>query len=248
MTTDLLQALARSARDAYERLAGEYYDPRHITSRNFEAATRQALAHIAPPTLRGSTFLEVGAGRGAKSLGYVDLAHSTLVSTDLSHAMLRRQSDQGPSQLRVVCCAWRLPFCAATFDGVFAFLADPYNVPEFYREVRRVLKPRGTFIFTLPSLTWGNALRPAERIPRDETVFVDNDGALVPAPSLLISEDELRDRMSAAGFVIHGMATGTLPHNVPPESISPHVMIAARNLALPPQEVPLVNVVYAALA
>jgi SAM-dependent methyltransferase len=118
-------------------------------------------------------------------------------------------------------------------------------VPEFYREIGRVLKSGGIFIISLPNLIWGEALRSAEGIPGHETVFIDNRGSRVITPSFLISDDELRKRLELADFAVLGIETGRLPLHIKQQCTSPHVLIAARELNVSPHEVPLVTVAVA---
>lgn len=237
--------LAAKARNAYDRIAAEYYDRRHITTRNFEAATRAVTTELLPIPVHGAIFVEIGAGAGAESLKYISLASGKIISTDNSREMLLRQPRGGATLLRMQCCAWALPFRSGCIDGAFAFLADPYNIPEFYAEIARVLRPRGLFLISLPTLIWGEALRSSEGIPLHETAFVEAGGETVHAPSYLISDDEFVSRLTSAGFVVRAINAGRLPQTVDLSDVSPHVTIAARRLGMSVYDVPLVSVALA---
>src|SRR2546422_135622 len=117
-------ATMRVSTSSYEPLAAEYYEDRHITSRNFDAATL-AFLRLYPPTLPDKGLvLELGAGRGG-SARYLGVRSERIVQCDISPSMLRvipREACLG----RVQADALHLPIRSASVAIVAAFLYDPY--------------------------------------------------------------------------------------------------------------------------
>lgn len=106
-------------------------------------------------TVRGGTVLEVGCGRGAGIevvLRQFEAAHVCGIDLDPLQVERARKRLQGkyPGQVTVMQeDAERLPFATASFDAVFDFGAL-HHVPDWQEavaEIRRVLKPGGTFFF-----------------------------------------------------------------------------------------------------
>jgi SAM-dependent methyltransferase len=62
---------------------------------------------------------------------------------------------------------------AESFDLVVSSLGDPYNSPEFWREVKRLLRPTGTCLFTTPSPEWASRFRSAHEATNAEFVLSD---------------------------------------------------------------------------
>lgn len=103
----------------------------------------------------GRDVLEIGCG-AAQGGRWVRRAGGRVLSTDLSRGMLRLgariDADRGwPSLPMVQCDGLALPFAAESFDvvftayGVLPFVADSARV---MREVCRVLRPGGRFVFS----------------------------------------------------------------------------------------------------
>ncbi|HEX3987571.1 MAG TPA: class I SAM-dependent methyltransferase [Acidobacteriaceae bacterium] len=106
-------------------------------------------------TLRGGTALEIGCGRGAGLeviLRQFDAAHVCGVDLDplqIERARRRLQVQYAGRATLMQGDAERLPFADMSFDAVFDFGAL-HHVPDWQRgvaEIRRVLKPGGTFFF-----------------------------------------------------------------------------------------------------
>lgn len=105
-----------------------------------------------PVALEGLELLEVGCGRG----GGADWLARTqrprrLVATDCTRSAIRfcRRSYRVPGLCFEVADAHALPFADESFDVVLnlesSLLYD--DVPRFFGEVRRVLRPGGRFLF-----------------------------------------------------------------------------------------------------
>jgi ubiquinone/menaquinone biosynthesis C-methylase UbiE len=102
-----------------------------------------------------SRVLEIAAGTGVvtRALASALPAGVSIVATDLNQAMLDRAAAVGTSRA----VEWRqadalqLPFADGAFDAVvcqFGVMFFP-DKPAAYREARRVLRPRGEFVFSV---------------------------------------------------------------------------------------------------
>lgn len=176
----------------YEDLADEYYDERtHPTIALLRGGSQAALEALAPSLLLvGTLFAEVGSGRG--------MLHSVadgrrVISFDLNPGMLRHVAGFG-----VVGDATALPVLAETFDGIFASLCDPFNTPAFLAEARRVLKPGGRLLMTVPNHVWVRHNQAREGI-RDAAVVVGTRGPVV-VPSYVRTPEEQIQLLKLHGF------------------------------------------------
>src|SRR4029453_6683308 len=107
----------------YDALASEYYDTSHKTSRNFDAATQEALRSL-KLTLPDGLILDVGCGRG-RCCEFLHVSPDRIVQLDNSIEMLKVVPRE-PAMLKVVHDAEELPFPYGEFATVAAFLCDPY--------------------------------------------------------------------------------------------------------------------------
>jgi ubiquinone/menaquinone biosynthesis C-methylase UbiE len=118
---------------------------------------RALVASLSP--LDGRLVLDLGCGKGRFSMRLREHGASA-VGLDLSAAMLAEASGLD----RVRATARRLPFSAASFDRVmavevFEHLA-PRSIDHVCKEVRRVLRPGGTFVIVDKNVCSWNAQRP----------------------------------------------------------------------------------------
>lgn len=104
-----------------------------------------------PAELKGKAVLEIGAG-AAQCARWLAAQGARPVALDLSHRQLQHALRIGGSFPLVCADASALPFADASFDlacsayGALPFVADPRLV---LREVRRVLRPGGRFVFSV---------------------------------------------------------------------------------------------------
>jgi 2-polyprenyl-6-hydroxyphenyl methylase/3-demethylubiquinone-9 3-methyltransferase len=109
--------------------------------------------------LAGRRVLDLGCGKGrfARALAR---RGARVVGLDLSAAMLAEADDLD----RVRASARRLPFGSANFDGVIAIEVFEHlasaSIDEVCREVRRVLRPGGTFVIVDKNAWSLNTRRP----------------------------------------------------------------------------------------
>ncbi|WP_080795156.1 class I SAM-dependent methyltransferase [Corynebacterium pacaense] len=106
-----------------------------------------------PAELRGASILELGCGSAPCSRWLAqDLGDSTFITAfDISAAMLRHAGDHRGVDL-VQADAMALPYRGDSFDVVFsAFGAIPFvsDSAALMREVARVLRPGGRFVFSV---------------------------------------------------------------------------------------------------
>ncbi|MDA0989160.1 MAG: class I SAM-dependent methyltransferase [Verrucomicrobia bacterium] len=133
-----------------------------------------------PGLLDGKAVLEVGCGRGGGA-SYVARYHkpSKLTAMDYSeHAVAWcRRRHRAPNLRFIVGDALSLPFPDGTFDAILNVESSHCyaSMPTFLREVARVLRPGGTFLFA--------DLRSADDMP-------DLESLLAAQPQLEVVEQE----------------------------------------------------------
>ncbi len=104
------------------------------------------------------SLLELGCGAGRIAIGLHELGYSHILATDYSRAMVRSAQDLAKRlEYRIpmrVCDATQLEFEDNIFDGViFGFnglmqIPKAANRQQALREILRVLRPGGWFVFT----------------------------------------------------------------------------------------------------
>jgi len=160
------------------------------------------VARLKPPTL-----LEIAAGTGVLTRALVSrLADTTeIVATDLNQPMLdlavRLQGEKGRVKFRQA-DALALPFDDGTFDVAvcqFGVMFFP-DKAQGYREVRRVLKPGGRYLFSVWDRLSANAFVTfvsealAERFPADPPRFMER------TPHGYFDTEAIIDTLRKAGF------------------------------------------------
>jgi len=225
----------------YESIADEYYDPRHITSRNFEVATRSYLDLFPSNLPDQGAILDLGSGRGSANR-YCGVASKRVIQTDKSLRMLSLEPRES-SCSRVVSNALFLPFQNAAFSAIVAFLYDPFNLPELYPELARVLRKNGVFLGTLPHVQWGRVLRSLRGYSADKARLITRAGQAILRDSLLIDATELKKLLEVAGFAAVQTHDVYMPRGTNP--ISPDLADPAAAFGITPFELPLILAVRA---
>lgn len=226
---------------SYDLLADEYYDPRHITSRNFDAATNAYLRRAGCGLPSVGLILDAGAGRG-RATQFCNADPRRTVQVDISRSMLVL-SGREPTVARVQCDAQVLPFRDASFAAVTAFLFDPFNEPRFYEGVSRVLIAGGRFLGTLPHEKWGRSLRAIRGYSINKSRMIKRDGSVVERDSFLLSEAEIRRQIEAVGMVVDDLVALCLPADE--EVVSPDIVAPATQLGIDPHELAIVTLIAA---
>jgi len=133
-----------------------------------------------------------------------------------------------------------MPFKANTFDGVFSLLGDSFALREAFEEVLRILKSNGFFLITLPTKLWAENLRSVLGVKMNETIFITQDGKLV-VPSFVYDSKDLEKILLSVGFKEVKAGEWRPLNLIPKGRFSGDVLIAARNLDMPPEDLPLIT-------
>ncbi len=127
------------------------------TSYDGAATLQQRVAHrthlLIPPWHGFSHILDLGAGTGYQTRQlYRRYRHATITGIDLAAGMAQYARSQTPSHHPI---QWAvgdmdcLPFKPCTFDLVYSNLAIQWGeLSHVLQEIRRVLKPKGRFVFS----------------------------------------------------------------------------------------------------
>ena len=130
--------------------ASDTYD----TVAELQRSAGLVLLHSVETAALEGVLLDLGCGTGFLSSEILACSTpETLVVLDIALAMLktthRRLLNQ--SSVRCVCAdAEYLPIAAQTFDSVFSNMALQWcrNLEAVFKDIRRVLKPNGRFVFS----------------------------------------------------------------------------------------------------
>jgi SAM-dependent methyltransferase len=117
----------------------------HPTADGLDPAT-EALRAIDRALVGDARVLEVGCGTGAMAARIHDLPGVTLVATDFSPRFVELTAARGIDARQADICY--LPFDDGSFDVVYAgwMLYHVRDIERALNEVRRVLRPGGTFV------------------------------------------------------------------------------------------------------
>lgn len=225
----------------YEPIANEYYDSRHITSRNFDTATLAFCSRVDFCIPSNGLVLELGAGKGCTGK-YCKVDSFRIIQIDISKTMLLLNQREDCLQ-RIRCDALRLPFLSSKISAVTAFLYDPYNRPEMYKEVCRVLRDGGLFIGTLPHFEFCTILRRILGYDKNKAKFLTKDKYIVKRDSFLMNDAEIEDALKRAGLTLHKMYDLCLPSDV--QKVSKDILIPASERGLSKYTLPVVKLIIA---
>jgi SAM-dependent methyltransferase len=208
---------SRASRGWWDRNADEYQsehgaflgDDRFVWGP--EGLDEEDARLLAPKdALAGARVLEIGAG-AAQCSRWLAGQGARPVALDLSHRQLQHALRIGGGFPLTEADAGALPFRDASFDlacsayGALPFVADPVRV---LREVRRVLRPHGRFVFSVTHpVRWALPDEPgpegltvaASYFDRTPYVEQDEDGRAVYVEHHRTLGDRVRD-VVAAGF------------------------------------------------
>jgi ubiquinone/menaquinone biosynthesis C-methylase UbiE len=227
----------------YDQIASEYYDGRHITSRNFDRATQTALANQGfADTAPAGLVLEIGAGRG-RSTEFLNIPPSRIVQLDNSEKMLSLNPRE-PCLVRVHADACRIPLVSHQFAAVTGFLVDPFLGLDSLAEAYRMLVDGGRLLLTTPTKVWGEPLRKQLKIDVMTTRFklVAREGTII-LPSILHSSERINEMLRLIGFRSIRVTVHHLPEGE--SQISDDITSVCKELGLSNYHLPIVHVITA---
>lgn len=237
------QSIDAQNRAGYMQVSNEFFDERRITTRNFHELSISFFSREIRARIQAkSKCLELGPGRGwlRSSIAW---PATDYISADITSAMSTREEPTKDTNTVVEASARSLPFESNCFDSVFASLADPFLYPAALCEMRRVLKPNGRFVFSVPTKTWSDAIRGQGMELMTTFNLVDGNAARVY--SFTFDDKELRSLLSLCGWQIESLesATGSaLEHS---RFISPALSKAADHLGIGLDSLPILHLVTA---
>lgn len=221
----------------YDVIAKEYYNSEHVTSRNFDSATRLALQQFPFPCEDGM-ILELGAGRG-RSMEYLAADQLRLVQLDLSEEMLNLDQRE-PCVLKVLADACKIPLASQQFAYVVGFLVDPFMGLDCLAEAFRMLQNGGQLLLTVPTKEWGDAIRSKLQIDKLTTRFrIIGTERTVLLPSVLHSPNRIYEMLEISGFKEILIHDHPLPENE--QTVSPDIMHACDLLGVKLTELPIIH-------
>jgi len=176
---------------------------------------------IRPETLPALRFLDVGCGGGIATEALARLGYN-ITGVDLSapsvEAAALHAKAEGVLNVRyVVGSAYDLPFESASFDGVVSsdVLEHIHDLPKMIKEVQRVLKANGVFVFDTINRSWLSYLI---------TIIGAQDLlALLPRNThdwrLYLTPNEATSLMEANGFVVNATDFSVMRPSLNPTQI-----------------------------
>jgi ubiquinone/menaquinone biosynthesis C-methylase UbiE len=208
------ESTANVRRGSYADLATEYYDAtRHPTCANFREASAVFLVEeLGPLSSRGGLVAEIGAGRSlAAELLPEALSRRELVLIDASLEMLTHSAQWlGAGALGIVADAHELPVSDRSFDLAVIVLGDHFNDHSFWYEIRRVLRPGGLCLFTVPAFAWAQEFRGGVGADMNLAEFLIADGQTLTVPSFILAPDQQREMIESSGLIVLRQRTITL--------------------------------------
>jgi ubiquinone/menaquinone biosynthesis C-methylase UbiE len=229
------------AKSGYDLIAREYYDAGHVTSRNFDEITKDALSQEKVIFVDG-LVLECGAGKG-RATEYLKLNSNQIVQLDASLKMLElEEREQCLIQLNADAC--RIPMPSQQFVGVVGFLVDPFLGLDFLSEAYRMLKDGGKLLLTSPSEEWGSALRKKLNLDEMTTRFkILGTEDTVVLPSILHSKVKIEEMLKHVGFNNVLVKGHCLSENV--KNTSPDITCVLNELNIDKNELPIIYTIRA---
>lgn len=228
-------------KSGYDKIASEYYDSEHVTSRNFDNTTRAALVEN-PFIVPDGLVLEIGAGRG-RATEFLRIDASRIVQLDNSEAMFALE-ERETSLLKLHADACSIPLVSQQFGTVVGFLVDTFMGLDCLAEVYRMLVDGGRLLLTVPTRQWGSVLREQLRIDVMTTRFkMLGTEKTVIMPSLLHSKEQIQKMLMLSGFSEIEIYDHCLPKSKDP--ISPDISSVCEALHLDSFQLPVIYTIRA---
>jgi 2-polyprenyl-6-hydroxyphenyl methylase/3-demethylubiquinone-9 3-methyltransferase len=186
------RTIPRNDPSQYDRLAGEWWNPRgSFAALHWLARSRAEL--IPAPARRGPTLVDLGCGGGLLATHVAAYRH---VGVDLSARSLSTAAGHGVLPIRADAAA--LPLRDHVADvlvagELFEHVAD---LPRVIAEIARVLRPGGTLVFdTINDTLWSrlSLVIVGERVPGGPPPRIHD-------PALFVRPGRLADLLGRHGF------------------------------------------------
>jgi len=185
----------------------EHYD-RFLGAVLFEPYARDLAARLPSPPARRVLELACGTGILTRELRSA-LPDAEIIATDLNQAMVdfaRERPDAAPAVEWKAADMGALPFPDRSFDGAacqFGLMFVP-DKPAALREVRRILRPGGFFLFNVWDSLDQNAFA---RITNDTVMrlFPSDPPTFYRTPFSLFDTGKLRNLLTECGFEAVGI-------------------------------------------
>jgi SAM-dependent methyltransferase len=229
------------AKLGYDLIAIEYYDEGHVTSRNFDQITINALSGQ-QVSFGDGLVLECGAGRG-RAIEFLQLDKSQIVQLDASSAMLALENRE-PCLLQINADACSIPMPSEQFVGVVGFLVDPFLGLDFLSEAYRMLIQDGELLLTAPAEEWGRGLRDKLGIDLMTTRFkILGTEDIVVLPSILHSRGKIEKMLEHVGFKNIIIKSHCVPDGI--VNISPDITCVLDELCISKDNLPIIYTIRA---
>jgi ubiquinone/menaquinone biosynthesis C-methylase UbiE len=130
------------------------------------------------PNLDGKKVLMLGCGTGEESVLLEEYGAESMQGIDLSSESIRLASESYPKHIFTVSDMHKLDFADNSFDFVYSSLTVHYssNPLEVYKEVLRVLKPGGSFQYSIGHpMRWASERVVIDKIPHKLMGYTEGD-------------------------------------------------------------------------
>ncbi len=146
-----MDEMIRRTRETYNRLAEHYVTTTRVFNETIMHPRIVALAERFGDPLKGKIVLDLGCGAGALMRRVEALGAEEVHGVDISAKLLAIARSEGTLNVRES-SMHNLPFLDGTFNVVLSNFAVHYldceGQAQMFREVRRVLRPEGLFVYS----------------------------------------------------------------------------------------------------
>ena len=140
-----------TSKDAYDKFASRYHKMRGDKS-NFwnQYIEAPAMEKLLKPIVNNKIVLDLGCGSGISTAKFVDWG-ANVIGSDISEEMIKIAREYLPNVQFDVADAEKTPYDKDTFNIVASSLTLHYleNLDFVMKEVARILKPQGVFVFSM---------------------------------------------------------------------------------------------------